>query len=99
MGDRAAKWALALAPLYIDMNPLMVAGDIGESIDFFLVHFDRLAPGAKLSADFRLQPLNIVEPNRFHWEPPFGLCCQDLVPCNFWHEQLVQRCLKVVTRT
>src|SRR5258706_6896492 len=36
MRDRAAEGTLLLAALDVDVNPLMVAGDIGKAIDFFL---------------------------------------------------------------
>ena len=44
--------AFPLGAFNINMNPLMVARHIGELINLFLRHLDRLAPGTKLVARF-----------------------------------------------
>ena len=62
-----AERTFLFAALDVDMNPLMVAGDIGELIDFFLGDVNRLAPRAELLADFRAERGNIVKLDRLHW--------------------------------
>src|SRR5690242_9729083 len=57
--DRSAKGALASGSLDIDMNPLMVAGDIGELVDLVLRHLDRLAPATVLRANLRFQLFDV----------------------------------------
>src|SRR5271156_4636563 len=67
--DRPLERALALRSLDINVNPLMVAGDIGKLVDLLLSNLDFLAPAAVLRADFRSQFLNVVKFDAFH----FGL--------------------------
>ncbi len=45
MRDRAAERAFLLATLEVDMNPLVIAGNIGEVIDLFLTYLDGLLHG------------------------------------------------------
>ena len=33
VGDRAAEWAVLLRPLHVDMDPLVVSGGVGETVD------------------------------------------------------------------
>src|ERR1700730_9245196 len=42
MRDRPLEWTLALGAFDIDMEPLMVAGHVGELVDLVLRHFARL---------------------------------------------------------
>ena len=53
--DRSFERTLAFGPSDIDMDPLMVAGHVGELVDLILRHFDRLALGAEFLADLRFQ--------------------------------------------
>jgi hypothetical protein len=65
VGDRGAERALVLGALDIDMDPLMVAAQIGEGVDVLLAD---LAPLARpdLLAEQRLQPFNSLDLNRRH---------------------------------
>ncbi len=36
MGDRGAEGALGLGPINVDVDPLVIAGEIGEGIDVLL---------------------------------------------------------------
>src|SRR6266446_9337958 len=67
--DGSAERALTLRALDIDMDPLMIAGNIGELVDLVLCHLDRLAPAAVFGADLRFQLFDVVKTNGFH----FGL--------------------------
>src|SRR5580700_12185931 len=61
-----AERTFFFATLDIDMNPLMVAGHVGELIDFFLRHLNRLAPRPELLADFFGERRYIVKLDRLH---------------------------------
>src|SRR6476646_200767 len=59
VGDGGAVGALGLRPLGVDVDPLVVAGELGEGVDVGLG--DRPPPGrADLLADQRLHPLDHV---------------------------------------
>src|ERR1700730_608736 len=73
MRDRPLERTLALGTFDIDMDPLMVAGHVGELIDLVLRHFDRLAPGAEILADLRAKFLNVVKADAFHSFPPVAI--------------------------
>src|SRR6185503_20312660 len=64
--DRRLERALALRPLDVDVDPLVVAREIRELVDHVLRHFDGLAPPAELVADLRLEACDVVEANVFH---------------------------------
>src|ERR1700722_4007351 len=66
MRHRPAERTFFFAPLDINMNPLMVAGHVGELIDFFLRHVNRLAPRAELLADLFGERRYIVKFDRLH---------------------------------
>src|SRR5262249_5362696 len=59
---------LPLGPLHIDVDPLVIAGQLGETVDHVLGHGDGLAPFPEGVADLRLQPLDVVEANIVHVE-------------------------------
>src|SRR3954468_24196339 len=46
---RRAEWALGLGPLDIDVDPLVVAGEVGEGVDHLLGHFAPLARANRLA--------------------------------------------------
>src|SRR5208283_2111231 len=66
VGDRTAERTFFLAALDVDMNPLTVAGDLGELIDFLLRYLNRLAPRTEFLADFRGERRNVVKLDRLH---------------------------------
>ena len=57
VGDRRAEGALGLGPLDVDVDPLVVAGELGEGVDVGLGDRAPLAR-ADLLADQRLHPLD-----------------------------------------
>jgi hypothetical protein len=61
MRDRPAKRTFLFASFDVDMNPLMVAGHVGELIDFFLGDMNRFAPRTKLFADLRGECRHVVK--------------------------------------
>jgi hypothetical protein len=70
MRDRPLERAFAFGAFDIDMDPLMVAGHVGELVDLVLGHVDRLAPGAEFLADLRAKFLDVVKADVFHGLPP-----------------------------
>src|SRR5580698_3756617 len=61
MRHRSAERTFTLAALDVQMNPLMVAGDICELLNLVLGNLDRVAPRAKFITDFSAQLLQIIE--------------------------------------
>ena len=72
MDDRSTEGAFLLASLDVDVNPLVIARDLGEPIHHVLIHFDGLAPVAIFVADVLLQRFDVVESNFFHGDSPVG---------------------------
>src|SRR5581483_519339 len=66
MSHGASERALALAAFDVDVNPLVVAGDVGELVDLLLGDLDRLAPRPVGLADFRAQFFDVIEAYGFH---------------------------------
>src|SRR5260370_13167045 len=66
MRDRPTKWTLFFGSLDVDMNPLMVAGHVGELIYFFLADVNRFAPRTEFFADLRRERRHIVKLYRLH---------------------------------
>src|SRR3989442_8792833 len=64
--DRAAERALPLGALHVDVDPLVVAGELGKAVDHVLGDLDRLAPRAEGDADLTLEPLDVVEAELVH---------------------------------
>src|SRR5438128_1725554 len=64
--DRAAERALPLGTLHVDVDPLVVPGELGEAVDHVLRDLDRLAPRAEGVANLALEPLDVVETDLFH---------------------------------
>ena len=60
VGDRGAEGALLLRPLDVDVDPLVVAGELGEGVDVLLGDRAPLAR-ADLLPDQRLQPLDSLD--------------------------------------
>mgnify|MGYP003694646303 CR=1 FL=1 len=61
VGDRLAPGHLALGPLDVDVDPLMVAGGVGELVDHRLVDRDPLR-WAQLASDELQEVLRITPP-------------------------------------
>src|SRR5689334_8387268 len=68
--DRSAERALALRALDVDVDPLVIAGQVGETVDHVLGDFDRVAPVAEGVGDLRLQLRDVVETDFLHDGPP-----------------------------
>ena len=49
MGDRRPERALALGALDVDVDPLVVARDLGELVDVLLGHLDPIARADRLA--------------------------------------------------
>src|SRR5437762_12084234 len=64
--DRAAERALPLGALHVEVDPLVVPGELGKAVDHVLGDLDRLAPRAEADADLALEPLDVVEADIFH---------------------------------
>src|SRR5437762_11731774 len=64
--DRAAERALPLGALHVEVDPLVVPGELGKAVDHVLGDLDRLAPRAEGDADLALEPLDVVEADVFH---------------------------------
>src|SRR5882724_9555602 len=64
--DRAAERALPLGALHVEVDPLVVPGELGKAVDHVLGDLDRLAPRAEGDADLALEPLDVVEADIFH---------------------------------
>src|SRR5262249_833891 len=58
--------ALALGALDVDVDPLVVARQLGEAVDHALRHLEWIAPLAEGVADLGLEPRDVVEGNFFH---------------------------------
>ena len=59
--------ALALGALDVDVDPLVVAGQLGELVDHVLRHLDLGAPQApNVVADLGAQRVDVVEANVLH---------------------------------
>src|SRR5262249_48982718 len=72
VGHWTPERTLLLAAFDIDMNPLMIAGHVGELVNFLLAYLDRFAPAAILLADLRPEPFHIIKTYGFHWLLPGG---------------------------
>src|ERR1700687_3681360 len=87
MRDRPTEGTFFFASLDVDMNPLMVAGHVGELIYFLLGDVNRLAPRTKLFADLRGERRHIVKFDYLHrrCSPMFRLPepCQVLADSGF----------------
>jgi hypothetical protein len=68
--DGRLERALALGALHVDVDPLMVAGQVGELLDHVLRDLDGLAPAAELVADLRLETIDVVEADVLHGVVP-----------------------------
>ena len=68
MGDRGAEGALGLGPLDVDVDPLVVAGELGEGVDVGLGDGAPLAR-ADLLTDQRLHSLDSLYLDRCHRRP------------------------------
>src|SRR5436309_551854 len=64
--DRAAERALPFGALHVDVDPLVVPGELGKAVDHLLGDLDRLAPRAEGDADLALELLDVVEADLVH---------------------------------
>src|SRR5438067_351678 len=64
--DGLLEGTLALGALDVDVNPLVIARQLGKLIDHRLRHLERRAEGTECLADLAAQPVDIVEANLFH---------------------------------
>src|SRR4030095_6356421 len=64
--DRGLERTLALRALDVDVNPLVVAGELGELVDHLLRHRDLGSPWTELVADVLAQTFDVVEANLLH---------------------------------
>ena len=65
MGDRRAEGALALGPLDVDVDPLVIAGDAGEGVDVLLGDGAPIR-GTDLPADQLAHALDAVDLDSRH---------------------------------
>ena len=66
MGDRTAEGALARGPLDVDVNPLAVAGQLGEGVDHLLGHLNPRTEVPECVGRERLEGVEVIEPGRLH---------------------------------
>ena len=71
MGDRAAEGALGLAPLDVHMDPLVIAGDVGECVDHVLADFELGSELAELFGGESVDGVDVVERDGGHDGSPW----------------------------
>jgi hypothetical protein len=72
VGYRAAERTLVLCPLHVYMDPLVVAGHVGELVDESLGDVHLWPPGTELLGSLGVQSFEIVKLDGI-----FGVCCHD----------------------
>ena len=66
MGDRATEGAFLLAALDVDVNPLVVAGQVGELVDHLLCDDKFVAPLPVLLGGLSVDGVDVVESDGSH---------------------------------
>ena len=66
MRDGSLERALALRTLDVDVDPLVIARQLGEAVDHVLRDLDRVAPAAEGVADLGLEFRDVVEADVLH---------------------------------
>jgi hypothetical protein len=85
--DGSAEGTLPLRALHVHVDPLAIAGQLGELPDHLLRHLELRAPRAEIVADLLAQCLDVVESNF-----PHGVSCPPPGDCTPFRARIMTRC-------